>query len=85
MPVFSGRLVYRKSEAIGRRLSLRDHARYAQLASDHLATAARRIDSLLAVTISLHQKAQGASANANPSNYLVGRVGIEPTTKGLRG
>ena len=36
------------------------------------------------VTVWLHQKKERGRSSDQPLNFLVGRVGIEPTTNGLR-
>jgi hypothetical protein len=58
--------------------------RYANLAPDHLARAANRLDSLLSgYDLATLEKEKGAAQGANPRG-LVPAVGIEPTTNGLQ-
>ena len=58
--------------------------RYAHLAPDHLAKAANRLDPLFGgYDLATSENGKGRSSD-QPLDFLVGRVGIEPTTNGLR-
>src|SRR5659263_40773 len=57
---------------------------YAHIAPEGLQIAASRLDnSLRSYVLATPKKKEGLTMTASPSQILVGRVGFEPTTKGL--
>lgn len=59
--------------------------RYAHIAPEGLQQAAGRLDNVLrGYALATPEKKGGLTMTASPSHTLVGRVGLEPTTKGFR-